>query len=90
MKQAIFTVVDYGIDGRSYKIIVYASTDEGERDSFLDNSPHKNRFIKEDIVEDLDSIAIKVWDSLDGLEKLALERTDCVLWKESPQSKYSV
>lgn len=90
MKQAIFLVCEYGCDGRGPRSIVYASTMESERDSFFENSPNKNYYNNEEVVADLDEIARKAWDKLNGLEKLSLERVDCPIWKDKPLSEKSV
>jgi hypothetical protein len=90
MKQVIFLVVDNGIDGKAGDCIVYASTNENERDEFYDTSLNKNWYRVKDVVEDLDTVAVKTWDKLNALEKLSLERVDCKIWLEKAQSKYSL
>ena len=90
MKQAVFLICDYGCDGKAKESIIYASTNEDERDDFFSNDPNKAYYLKVDRVYNLDQIAQQAWNRLDGLEKLALERTNCILWKEKPQSKHSV
>lgn len=91
MKQVIYLVVDNGIDGLGRDCIRYASTLESERDEFYFNSPNKNWYRVRDIVGDLDSIANKIWDKLDALEKLSLERVDCPIWLTGkPLSKKSI
>ncbi len=72
MKQAIFTVVDNGQDGRAPSNIVFASTDEAERDEWYNNHRNKPYFTRHDVVKDLDKVAGQVKARLNGLEKLAL------------------
>jgi hypothetical protein len=90
MKQIVYIIVDNGIDGRSPDSIVYASTNELERDNFYIKSPNKNWYTRKEIIANLDDVAIKTWKKLNALEKLSLERVDCVLWKDKPQSIYSL
>ncbi len=90
MKQAIFLVTEYGYEGKSPKSIVYASTLESERDEYFESSVNKNFYSREDMVGDLDEIALKTWAKLDGLEKLSLERVDCLIWTSKPLSKKSI
>lgn len=90
MKQAVFLVCGYGCDGKGRESIIYASTYEDERDDFFSNDPNKAYYLKVDRVYDLDQIAQQTWKKLDGLERLALERVNCILWKENPQSKHSL
>lgn len=80
MKKAIFLVNDYGVDGRGEKYCVFASECEKERDNWYNESVNKNFYSKEDVVADLDEVARNVWNKLDSLEKLSLEREDCILW----------
>jgi hypothetical protein len=72
MKQAIFLIVDNGIDGRSSDNIVSAFTEEKERDDTFDRSPNHNFYTKKEIVADLEVVAENAYKKLDGLEKLAL------------------
>jgi hypothetical protein len=90
MKQAIFLVTEYGYEGKGPKSIVYASTLESERDEYFESSPNKNFYSREDMVGDLDEIALKTWTKLNGLEKLSLERVDCPIWTSKPLSKKSI
>lgn len=82
MKQAIFLVVDHGIDGRDKESIMFASLDEAERDAWYENSPNKNWYRCVDRVGDLQTIALEAWKKLDGLEKFALLRTDAPMWQK--------
>lgn len=80
MKEAIFLVVDTGIDGREPARVVFASRREDVRDMWFEESPRKNWYHKKDIVADLDEVAWKTWARLDGLEQFALLRPDCDIW----------
>jgi hypothetical protein len=82
MKQAIFLVVDYGIDGRDKESIKFASLDEVERNNWYENSPKKPWYRCVDRVGDLQVIALEAWKKLDGLEKLALLDTNAPMWQK--------
>lgn len=90
MKTIVYLIIDNGIDGRSPDNIIYASTNELERDDYYHNSPNKNWYYRKEIIVNLDDLAIETWKRLNALEKLALERVDCILWSQPPQSKYSI
>lgn len=90
MKQAIFLVVANGFEVGGRDHIIYASTIESERDTVLANSKNQSRYSKTEIVADLDDVARQAWLRLNGLERLALERTDCPIWSEKAQSKASI
>lgn len=72
MKQAIFTAVDNGIEGKDPDIIVFASQVEAVRDHWLENNPNKNWYSKKDMVVDLKVCKKQALAKLDGLDKLAL------------------
>ena len=90
MKQRVYQVVEV-LCCRS--TIIYASTDETERDIWFDNhagtSDYSRMVYKVSGNIDLDARARMIWDNLDALERLSLERVDCVLWLEKAQSKHS-
>ena len=86
-KQAIFLVTDSGGDGRARASIIYASTDEVERDDWHKNHENKNYYTCIDEVHDLDEVAKKAWKKLNGLEKLSLERTDCPIWTQIVEAR---
>jgi hypothetical protein len=90
MIQRVYQVVEV-LYGRS--TIIYASTDEAERDAWFDNHPgisDAGRMIyKVRYNVDLDAKARMIWDNLDALERLSLERVDCAIWLEKAQSKHS-
>lgn len=84
MKQAIYLVLDHGIDGRGPERIVFASEDEKKRDTWFNQSPNKNWYMCADRVIDLHEVAIKTWKKLDGLERLSFLSPDCPIlpWKK--------
>lgn len=96
MKQSIYLVSHPCKDeeliqyGQSSPIILYASTSRKERDENFSNYLYLEDVYKEERILDLDNIARYVWKNLNPIEKLSLERTDCPIWHETPQSKYSV
>jgi hypothetical protein len=85
MKQAIFTINRHKDD-----FVLFASTIEQEREDRFHAIKNRENVFTKDIVVDLDVVAKKTWDKLDGLEKLSLERVDCAIWKLPPQSKASL
>lgn len=72
MKQAIFTAVDNGIDGRDKSRIVFASINEAERDEWIATHPSGAWYRPDDIVKDLEKEAISARHFLNGLQLLAL------------------
>lgn len=83
MKQIIFLVVDFGVDGRGSRSIRFATTDEAERDNFYNTSPNKGYYNCEDAIFDLGAVALSVWKKLDAVEKLSLLSTNAPMWKDS-------
>jgi len=81
--QLVFSVTD------SNHNIIYASTNSKERDDWYEERGDNTNLISY-IVADLDGIAKNIWDRLDALEKLSLERVDCCIWREKALSKYSL
>lgn len=72
MKQAIFLIVHHGIEGREPESILFAFTDETERDQFHEKHPNKGYYSKVDRVVDLEAHRKEALTKLDGLDKLAL------------------
>lgn len=83
MKQIIFLVSDFGVDGRGGRSIRFATTDEAERDYFYNASPNKAYYSCEEAIFDLGAVALSVWTKLNAVEKLALLSTNAPMWKES-------
>ena len=78
MKRAIFLVVQDGEihspgDKPDLEKIVYASTNEEERDAWFKTKDPQNRFTCKDQVFDLGTIAAQTLQQLDALQKLSLE-----------------
>ena len=76
MKQAIFLIVDHGIEGREPESIQFAFTDETERDQFYEKHPNKPYFSMVDRVVDLEAHRKEALGKLNGLDKLALNLQD--------------
>jgi len=81
MKAAYFLIVEHGIDGRSPENIVFASTNEVERDNWYNESQNQNYYQKVDRVYDLAEIAESAWKRLNGIERLSLLDTACPIWQ---------
>ena len=80
MKHLVYSIVK-GIE------VVYSTTNAEEAISKLEET--KPSKIAVDHI-DLDELATTVWNRLSTLEKLALERVDCILWRQPAQSKDSI
>lgn len=74
MKQAVFLVVDYGIDGGGKESIRYASINEEDRDAWYEASENKAYQSKVDRVCDLDEVGKALWNRINGLERLAMQK----------------
>lgn len=87
MKQIIFVVVDNGVDGRGSNHVVFATTNENERDSWFNNHPNKCYFRCVDEIHDLQNVALAAWTKLNAVEKLSFLSTNAPMWKESFSEK---
>lgn len=76
MKQAIFLIVDHGMEGRDKESIQYAFTDETERDQCYEKHPNKGYYTTVDRVVDLEAHRVEALRKLNGLDKLALNLQD--------------
>lgn len=74
-KQAVFLIVDHGIDGRDKETIRFASLDEAERDRVHSESKNRAYLSTVDRVVDLDARRKTALEKLDGLDFLALGLT---------------
>ena len=75
MKQAIFLVINYGEEGRGPEDIVFASTNEVQRDTHFTNLGKGDQpyYKKEDRVYDLAKVREETLKQLNGLQRLSIE-----------------
>lgn len=92
MDQIVYQVVSFGIDGRGRKSINYASTNEDEAKEWIEKQkPYSGVYNIEKVIANLNEIAIETWKKITPIERLALEKPDCIIWldKKYQQSKFS-
>lgn len=71
-KEIIYTVLDNGIDGREKSRVVFASKNEEARDNWLDKSPNKNWYRKDEEIVDLEVLKEETLKTMNPIQKLAL------------------
>lgn len=86
MQQAIFTVIDNGIEGKDKDSIVFASTNEDERDKWYNNHPSKAWYRKDAFVGDVDKLIKKFINQLDGIGVMCMENWAKNKYKKSESS----
>lgn len=81
MKQIVYLAMCSTIDGVGNPSQAFASLVESERDSFIESSKNKPWLYPQDMVADLDKVAIDLWERLLPIEQLAMIRTSCPMWQ---------
>lgn len=74
MKVAVFQVVNEDIDGRGKCVVSFSSTNEKERDTFLDSLGNNKCYYRNvDTVLDLGVLGQQLINKLDGNDKMLLD-----------------